>query len=635
MTETATPQPSETLGFQAEVKQLLHLMIHSLYSNKEIFLRELVSNASDACDKLRFEALDQPELMSGDTDLRVRVSFDKEARTITISDNGVGMSRDEAISNLGTIARSGTKEFFSRLTGDKQKDAQLIGQFGVGFYSSFIIADKVAVTTRRAGAAADQAVEWVSDGQGEFSITATSKESRGTDVVLHLRADEDEFLSGWKLREVLRRYSDHISLPVEMPKEEWDEKASAMKLTGEWEAINQASALWTRNKSDITDDQYKAFYKHVSHDFEDPLAWSHNRVEGRSEYTQLLFVPKRAPFDMFERDAKRGVKLYVKRVFIMDDVEQLLPSYLRFVRGVIDSADLPLNVSREILQESRDVRTIREGSTKRILSLLEDMAENKKEDYAAFWQEFGQVLKEGTGEDQANLERIAKLLRFASTHDQTSAQIVSLADYVSRMKEGQDKIYYVTAESYNAANSSPHLEIFRKKGIEVLLLSDRVDEWMLSHLREFEGKHMTSVAKGGLDLAELADESEKKQQTEVAEALKPLVTRLQETLKARVKEVRVSNRLVDSPACVVVDQNEMSPHLQRLLKSAGQDAPNVLPILEINPDHALVKRIQDAQDDQFNDWSELLLDQALLADGAQLPDPVGFVKRMNGLLLGG
>ncbi len=633
MTETATPQPSETLGFQAEVKQLLHLMIHSLYSNKEIFLRELVSNASDACDKLRFEALDQPELMSGDTDLRVRVSFDKEARTITISDNGVGMSRDEAISNLGTIARSGTKEFFSRLTGDKQKDAQLIGQFGVGFYSSFIIADKVAVTTRRAGAAADQAVEWVSDGQGEFSITAATKEGRGTDVVLHLRADEDEFLSGWKLREVLRRYSDHISLPVEMPKEEWDEKASAMKLTGEWEAINQASALWTRNKSDITDEQYKAFYKHVSHDFEDPLAWSHNRVEGRSEYTQLLFVPKRAPFDMFERDAKRGVKLYVKRVFIMDDVEQLLPSYLRFVRGVIDSADLPLNVSREILQESRDVRTIREGSTKRILSLLEDLAENKKEDYDSFWQEFGQVLKEGTGEDQANLERIAKLLRFASTHDQTSAQIVSLADYVSRMKEGQDKIYYVTAESYNAANSSPHLEIFRKKGIEVLLLSDRVDEWMLSHLREFEGKSMTSVAKGGLDLAELADEAEKKQQTEVAEALKPLVTRLQETLKARVKEVRVSNRLVDSPACVVVDQNEMSPHLQRLLKSAGQDAPNVLPILEINPDHALVKRIQEAQDDQFSDWSELLLDQALLADGAQLPDPVGFVKRMNGLLL--
>jgi len=633
MTETATPQPSETLGFQAEVKQLLHLMIHSLYSNKEIFLRELVSNASDACDKLRFEALDQPDLMSGDTDLHVRVGFDKAARTITISDNGVGMSRDEAVSNLGTIARSGTKEFFSRLTGDKQKDAQLIGQFGVGFYSSFIIADKVSVTTRRAGLPADQAVQWVSDGQGEFSIAATTKEGRGTEVVLHLRADEDEFLSGWKLREVLRRYSDHISLPVEMLKEEWDEKTSEMKTTGEWEAINQASALWTRNKSDITDEQYKEFYKHVSHDFEDPLAWTHNRVEGRSEYTQLLFVPKRAPFDMFERDAKRGVKLYVKRVFIMDDVEQLLPSYLRFVRGVIDSADLPLNVSREILQESRDVRTIREGSTKRILSLLEDMAENKPEDYATFWKEFGVVLKEGTGEDQTNLERIAKLLRFASTHTASDAQIVSLADYVSRMKEGQDKIYYVTAESYNAANTSPHLEIFRKKGIEVLLLSDRVDEWMLSHLREFDGKQMTSVAKGGLDLAELADEAEKKQQTEVAEAFKPLVARLQESLKARVKEVRVSNRLVDSPACVVVDQNEMSPHLQRLLKSAGQDAPNVLPVLEINPDHALVKRIQDAPDDQFNDWSEVLLDQALLADGAQLADPVGFVKRMNGLLL--
>lgn len=634
MTETATPQPSETLGFQAEVKQLLHLMIHSLYSNKEIFLRELVSNASDACDKLRFEALDTPDLMSGDTELRVRVDFDKAARTITISDNGVGMSRDEAISNLGTIARSGTKEFFSRLTGDKQKDAQLIGQFGVGFYSSFIIADKVTVTTRRAGLPADQAVQWISDGQGEFSIAQVTKEGRGTDVVLHLREGEDEFLSGWKLREILRRYSDHISLPVQMPIEEWDKDTSDMKRTGEWEAINQASALWTRNKSDITDEQYKEFYKHVSHDFEDPLAWSHNRVEGRSEYTQLLFLPKRAPFDMFDRDAKRGVKLYVKRVFIMDDAEQLLPSYLRFVRGVIDSADLPLNVSREILQESRDVRTIREGSTKRILSLLEDMAENKKEDYAAFWGEFGQVLKEGTGEDHANLERIAKLLRFASTHDSTDAQIVSLADYVSRMKEGQDKIYYVTAESYNAAKNSPHLEIFRKKGIEVLLLWDRVDEWMLSHLREFDGKPMTSVAKGGLDLADLADEAEKKQQTQVAEALKPLVTRLQETLKERVKEVRVSNRLVDSPACVVVDQNEMSPHLQRLLKSAGQNAPNVLPILEINPDHALIKRIQNAQDAQFTDWSELLLDQALLADGAQLPDPVGFVKRMNGLLLG-
>jgi len=453
--------------------------------------------------------------------------------------------------------------------------------------------------------------------------------------VLHLRADEDELLSNWKLREILRRYSDHISLPVEMPKEEWDEKASEMKRTGDWEAVNQASALWTRNKSDITDEQYKEFYKHVSHDFEDPLAWTHNRVEGRSEYTQLLYIPKRAPFDLWDRDAKRGVKLYVKRVFIMDDAEQLLPSYLRFVRGVIDSADLPLNVSREILQESRDVRTIREGSAKRILSLLEDLAENRKEDYATFWTTFGQVLKEGTGEDTANQERIAKLLRFASTHNDSDVQDVSLADYVGRMKEGQDKIYYATADSYNAAKSSPHLEIFRKKGIEVLLLWDRVDEWMLSHLREFDGKSLASVAKGGLDLEALADEEEKKKQSEVADTFKPLVERLTKSLDEKVKEVRVTLRLVDSPACVVVDENEMSPHLQRLLQSAGQQAPVVKPILEINPDHSLIKRIETASDDQFDDWAALLLDQALLADGSQLADPVAFVKRMNELLLKG
>ena len=635
MTEATKPQASETMGFQAEVKQLLHLMIHSLYSNKEIFLRELISNASDACDKLRFEALDKPELFESEPDLRVRVDYDKEARTITVSDNGIGMSREDAVSNLGTIARSGTREFFSKLTGDNQKDAQLIGQFGVGFYSSFIVADKVTVRSRRGGLPANEGIEWVSDGQGEFSIANIDKPERGTDIVLHLREEEDELLSNWKLREILRRYSDHISLPVEMPKEEWDEKASEMKRTGEWEAVNQASALWTRNKSDITDDQYKEFYKHVSHDFDDPLAWTHNRVEGRSEYTQLLFVPKRAPFDLWDRDAKRGVKLYVKRVFIMDDAEQLLPSYLRFVRGVIDSADLPLNVSREILQESRDVRTIREGSAKRILSLLEDLAENRKEDYATFWSTFGQVLKEGTGEDTANQERIAKLLRFASTHNDTDAQDVSLADYVSRMKEGQDKIYYVTAESYNAAKSSPHLEIFRKKGIEVLLLWDRVDEWMLSHLREFDGKQMSSVAKGGLDLEALADEEEKKKQSEVADAYKPLVERLNKALTEKVKEVRVTLRLVDSPACVVVDENEMSPHLQRLLQSAGQQAPTVLPILEINPDHSLIKRIESATDEQFDDWAALLLDQALLADGSQLSDPVGFVKRMNELLLKG
>ena len=631
---TSSSDASQTLGFQAEVKQLLHLMIHSLYSNKEIFLRELVSNASDACDKLRFEAIDQPALLDGEGELHVRVDFDKAARTITISDNGVGLSRDEAVANLGTIARSGTREFFSKLTGDKQKDAQLIGQFGVGFYSSFIVADKVTVRSRRAGAPADQGIIWESDGQGEFTIAASEKATRGTDVVLHLRADEDEFLSGWKLREVLRRYSDHITFPVQMLKEEWDKDKSEQVKTGEWESVNQANALWTRSKSDVTDEQYREFYKHVSHDFDDPLAWTHNRVEGRSEYTQLLYVPKHAPFDMWDRDARRGVKLYVKRVFIMDDAEQMLPSYLRFVRGVIDSADLPLNVSRELLQESRDVKAIREGSTKRILSLLEDLAENKKEDYATFWTEFGQVLKEGTGEDSANIERIAKLLRFASTHEDSDAQTVTFADYVSRFKEGQDKIYYVTADSYTAGRNSPHLEIFRKKGIEVLVLWDRVDEWMLSHLREFDGKQLVSVAKGGLDLEALADEQEKKHQTEVAEQFKPLVERLQEALKDRVKEVRVTLRLVDSPSCVVVGQNDLSPHLQRMLKAAGQAAPNVLPVLEINPEHALVKRVQSATDESFNEWANLLFEQAMLADGAQLPDPTAFVRRVNHLLLG-
>ncbi|AWB34381.1 molecular chaperone HtpG [Orrella marina] len=633
MTETTKPSTSETMGFQAEVKQLLHLMIHSLYSNKEIFLRELVSNASDACDKLRFEAIDKPELLESDPDLRVRVDFDATARTVTISDNGIGMSRDEIVSNLGTIARSGTREFFSQLTGDKQKDAQLIGQFGVGFYSSFIVADEVTVRSRRAGSPAAEGVQWKSDGQGEFSVEPVEKVDRGTEITLHLREEEDDFLGSWKLRDILRRYSDHISLPVQMPKEEWDKDASEMKRTGEWESVNQASALWTRSKSDITEEQYKEFYKHVSHDFEDPLAWTHNRVEGRSEYTQLLFVPRRAPFDLYDRDAKRGVKLYVKRVFIMDDAEQLLPGYLRFVKGVIDSADLPLNVSREILQESRDVRSIREGSAKRVLSLLEDMAENRKEDYAVFWSTFGQVLKEGTGEDPSNQERVAKLLRFASTHNESDVQDVSLADYVSRMKEGQEKIYYVTAESYNAAKNSPHLEIFRKKGIEVLLLWDRVDEWMLSYLTAFEEKQLASVAKGGLDVEALADEEEKKKQSEVAESLKPLVDRLTESLKDKVKEVRVTLRLVDSPACVVVDENDMSPHLQRMLHAAGQAAPAVLPILEINPDHALIKRIESADDTQFGDWSALLLDQALLADGSQLSDPVAFVKRMNDLLL--
>ncbi|HCP76521.1 MAG TPA: molecular chaperone HtpG [Pusillimonas sp.] len=636
MTQTdSNTAPSETLGFQAEVKQLLHLMIHSLYSNKEIFLRELVSNASDACDKLRFQAIDNPELMQGDADLRIRVEYDADKRTVTISDNGIGLSREDAVQNLGTIARSGTKEFFSQLTGDKQKDANLIGQFGVGFYSSFIVADKVSVLSRRADVPETEAVLWESDGQGEFSVTQVEKADRGTSVTLHLREEEDEFLSGWKLREILRRYSDHISLPIQMLKEEWSEEKSAQVKTTEWETVNQANALWTRAKNEITDEQYKEFYKHVSHDFEDPLAWTHNRVEGRSEYTQLLFVPKRAPFDLWDRDGRRGVKLYVKRVFIMDDADQLLPTYLRFVRGVIDSADLPLNVSREILQESRDVRSIREGSTKRILMLLEDMAENKPDDYKAFWEQFGQVLKEGAGEDVANQERIAKLLRFASTHDNSANQTVSLADYVSRMKEGQDKIYYVTAESHAAASNSPHLEIFRKKGIEVILMSDRVDEWMLSFLREFDGKSLVSIAKGGLDLEQLADEDEKKRQEEVAEQSKPLIERLQKALDGKVKEVRATARLVDSPACVVVDSNELSPHILRMLQAAGQEAPEVKPILEINPEHPLLGRVKDASDDDFGDWAQVLLDQAMLAEGAHLKDAAGFVKRLNALLLKG
>ncbi len=630
---TDTTSPAETLGFQTEVKQLLHLMIHSLYSNKEIFLRELVSNASDACDKLRFEAIDQPQLLQGDAELRIRVEYDKDARTVTISDNGIGLSRDEAIANLGTIARSGTKEFFSQLTGDKQKDAQLIGQFGVGFYSSFIVADKVSVHSLRAGLSPDQGILWESDGQGEFSIAASEKADRGTTVTLHLREGEDDFLSGWKLREVLRRYSDHISLPIEMRKEEWDSEKSEQVKKDEWETVNQANALWTRSKSEIDDEQYKEFYKHIAHDFEDPLAWTHNRVEGRSEYTQLLYIPKRAPFDLWDRDGKRGVKLYVKRVFIMDDAEQLLPSYLRFVRGVIDSADLPLNVSREILQESRDVRAIREGSTKRILSLLEDLAENHKDDYAVFWEQFGQVLKEGVGEDFANREKLAKLFRFASTQGDSSAQTVSFDDYIGRMKEGQDKIYYVTAESYAAASNSPHLEIFRKKGIEVLLLSDRVDEWMLSHLHEVEGKSLVSIAKGGLDLDALADEEEKKHQEEVSESFKPVVERLKTALGDKVKDVRVTLRLVDSPACVVVDENELSPHLLRMLQAAGQKAPEVKPILEVNPEHPLLARVQKASDEDFGEWAAVLLDQALLAEGARLDEPAAFVKRLNRLLL--
>lgn len=627
----------QTLGFQAEVKQLLQLMIHSLYSNKEIFLRELISNASDAADKLRFEAIDNSALFENDPDLKITVSFDKEKRTITISDNGIGMSRDDAIEHLGTIAKSGTKEFFSRLSGDQQKDAALIGQFGVGFYSGFIIADRITVETRRAGAAANEGVRWESEGAGDFTVEAIDKATRGSDVILHLREGEDEFLSSWKLKSIIRKYSDHISLPIMMAKEEWDEEKKETVSRDELETINQASALWARNKNDITPEQYTEFYKHVSHDFGEPLTYTHNRVEGRSEYTQLLYIPSQAPFDLWDRNKRGGIKLYVKRVFIMDDAEQLMPVYLRFVKGVIDSADLPLNVSREILQESRDVKVIREGSTKRVLGMLEELAnadeQEKKDKYTTFWNAFGQVLKEGMGEDATNKERIAKLLRFSSTTNDSDAQTVSFADYVSRMKEGQTKIFYATGESYNAAKNSPHLEIFRKKGIEVLLLTDRVDEWMLSYLEEFEGKELASVAKGDLDLGQLEDEAEKKQHQETEEQYKELVGKMQTALADKAKEVRITFRLTDSPACLVADENELSGNLLRMLKAAGQNAPDAKPILEINPDHPLVQRLK-YEDAKFDDWSNILFDQAMLAEGGNLNDPAGFVKRLNEMLLG-
>lgn len=627
---TSTEQGKQTLGFQAEVKQLLQLMIHSLYSNKEIFLRELVSNASDACDKLKFEALKQPELYENDADLGIRVAFDPTQRTVTISDNGIGMSRAEAIEHLGTIAKSGTKEFFSSLSGDQQKDAALIGQFGVGFYSSFIVADKVTVLSRRAGQT--QGIRWESAGQGDYTIEEIDKPERGTEVILHLREGEDELLSSWRLKSILKKYSDHIALPIVMKKEQWDQDKKAMVLTEEDETVNQASALWTRAKSDISDEQYVEFYKHVAHDMEAPLVWTHNRVEGRSEYTQLLYIPSQAPFDLWDRQQRKGIKLYVKRVFIMDDAEQLMPVYLRFVKGVVDSADLPLNVSREILQESRDVKAIREGCTKRVLGMLEDLAENRKEDYAKFWDAFGQVLKEGMGEDFANQERLAKLLRFASTRNDSDDQTVSLADYVAGMKEGQDKIYYVTAENWGTAKASPHLEIFRKKGVEVLLLTDRVDEWMLSYLHEFDGKEWVSVAKGGLDLGKLETEEEKQQQQDIEGEFKPVLDSLKQTLQDRAKEVRVTLRLTDSPSCLVADEGDVSGYLQRMLKNAGQKAPESKPILEINPAHPLVQKLK-ADDAHFADWAHTLFDMALLAEGGQLPEPASFVQRMNALLL--
>jgi molecular chaperone HtpG len=622
----------QTHAFQAEVKQLLHLVTHSLYSNKEIFLRELISNASDACDKLRFEALDNSALYEDAPNLEVRILVDKEAKTLTIRDNGIGMSESEAIDHLGTIAKSGTKEFMGRLSGDQQKDAQLIGQFGVGFYSGYIVADRITVETRRAGAPASEGVRWVSEGAGDFEVEAIDKPTRGTDIILHLRDGEEEFLSNWKLRSIIGKYSDHISLPILMQKEEWDAEKQEQVVKDEWDTVNQAAALWTRSKSDITEEQYNEFYKQISHDHEAPLAYTHNRVEGRSEYTQLLYVPAKAPYDLWNRDKRGGLKLYVKRVFIMDDAEALLPSYLRFVKGVVDSADLPLNVSREFLQESRDVKAIREGCTKRILSMLEDMAHNDdaamRDKYAAFYKEFGTVLKEGIGEDFANRERLAKLFRFASTQ---ADEGVSLADYVGRMKEGQEAIYVITADSLAAAKNSPQLEIFKKKGIEVLLLTDRVDEWLLSHLYEFEGKPLQSVAKGAVDLGKLQDEEEKKKAEEAAEQFKPLLERLQASLKDVAKDVRVTTRLVDSPACLVTSEGDVSGHLARLLKQAGQDAPDTKPTLEINPEHALVKKLDASE--HFDDLAHILFDQALLAEGGQLEDPAAYVRRINALLV--
>jgi len=614
----------ETLGFQAEVRQLLDLMIHSLYSNKEIFLRELISNASDAADKLRHEALTDDNLYEGDADLKIRIACDKQARTITVSDNGIGMSRAEVIDNIGTIAKSGTRQFLSALTGDQAKDMRLIGQFGVGFYSSFIVAEKVTLTTRRAGLGPEHGVRWESTGQGDYSIETVEKPGHGTEVTLHLRAGEDEFLDGFRLREIVHKYSDHITIPIVMKAEDKNED----------EIVNKASALWARPKNEITPEEYDEFYKHVGHDFEAPLAHVHSRVEGKQEYISLLYIPQRAPFDLWDRERRHGIKLFVRRVFIMDDAEQLMPNYLRFVRGVIDSNDLPLNVSREILQHNRDIDAIRSGSVKKVLDLLADIAEKDKEKYAKFWGEFGRVLKEGIVEDNANRERIAGLLRFSSTHADQETPDVTLADYVGRMKPEQDKIYYVTADSFAAAKHSPHLEIFRKKGIEVLLLSDRVDEWVVMHLTEFDGKPLQSVAKGALDLGKLEDQEEKQQQEQAAADFKDLIEKMKKALDDQVKDVRLTHRLTDSPACLVADEHDIGANLERLLKAAGQKAPAGKPILEINPTHPIVTRLKaEADDKRFDDWTRILHDQALLAEGGELADPGSFVSRLNALLL--
>ncbi|MAQ01699.1 MAG: molecular chaperone HtpG [Alteromonadaceae bacterium] len=629
----------ETHGFQTEVKQLLHLMIHSLYSNKEIFLRELVSNAADAADKLRFKALENDSLYENDGDLCVKLSVDKEAGTITISDNGIGMSRDDVIANLGTIAKSGTADFFSKLSGDKAKDSQLIGQFGVGFYSAFIVADKVVVRTRAAGESADQGVEWTSAGEGEFTVGDIEKADRGTEITLYLRDDEKEFADDWRLRSIISKYSDHISIPVRMwkaPVEEQEgpdgEKIPAQP--GEWETVNKATALWTRDKSEITDEEYIEFYRHVSHDFAEPMSWAHNKVEGKTEYTSLLYIPSKAPFDLWNREQSHGLKLYVQRVFIMDDAEQFMPTYLRFVKGLLDSNDLPLNVSREILQDNKITQSLRTGCTKRVLQMLERMAKNDADKYQLFWNEFGNVLKEGPAEDFSNKEKVAGLLRFASTHTDSSDQTVSLADYISRMKDGQDKIYYVTADSYQAAKNSPHLEIFKKKGIEVLLMGERIDEWLMQHLTEFDGKQLKSIARGDLDLDDLEDEESKKAHEEAEKQVEGVLERAKTALGDKVIDVKFTHRLTDSPAVIVADDNGMTTQMMKLMEAAGQPVPEVKYHFELNPEHQLVKLLADVQDETvFKNWTEVLFDQAALSEQGSLKDPATFVRNLNGLLM--
>ncbi len=623
----------ETRGFETEAKQLLHLMIHSLYSNKEIFLRELVSNASDAADKLRFESLAKPELLEEDAELRIRITFDKEAKTLTIDDNGIGMSRDEVIQNLGTIAKSGTAQFVSELTGDQKKDSQLIGQFGVGFYSAFIVADKVEVYTRRAGLSANDGVHWVSTGEADYTVEATDKATRGTQVVLHLKKGEEDFADGWRIRSVIKKYSDHISLPIVMVKEQYGEE-DKKEGEPEDETINKATALWTRSRTDVSEDEYQEFYKHISHDFENPLTWSHNKVEGKLDYTSLLFVPARAPFDLYARDTAKGLKLYVQRTFIMDEAEQFLPMYLRFIKGVVDSNDLSLNVSREILQKDPNVDSMKTALTKRALDMIAKIAANDSEQYQAFWDTFGQVLKEGPAEDFANKEKVAKLLRFSTTHTDVPKQDQSLDQYIERMKEGQDKIYYVVAENFNTAKNSPHLEVFRKKGIEVLLLCDRVDDWLMGHLQEYDGKSLQDVGKGQLDLGDIETEEEKEQQKATEKQFESLVERLQSTLGEQVEEVRITHRLTESPACIVVGEHDMGAQMRRLLESAGQAVPESKPIIEVNPEHPLISKLdQEPDEDRFADLAKIVFDQASLAEGGHLKDPAAYVQRLNKLLL--